>query len=71
MTGPTAPSYLTVYPSDVSLPNTANLNFNAGQTIPNLVMVKVGVADGKVKIFNFSGQTNVIFDVAGYFGPVP
>jgi hypothetical protein len=32
------------------------------------VIVKVG-SDGKVKIRNNSGQTHVIFDVVGYFGP--
>ena len=67
-TEPTAPSHLTVYPSDAALPLASNLNFVTGQTVPNLVMVKVG-ADGKVNIRNNSGSTHVIFDVVGYFGP--
>ena len=72
VTEPTAPSHLTVYTSDAGLPDPAsNLNFVAGQTVPNLVVVKVGVADGKVKVYNFSGQTHVIFDVVGYFAPPP
>ncbi len=72
VTEPTQPSYLTVYPSDVaSAPLASNLNFVGGQTVPNLVMVKVGAGDGKVKAFNAVGQTHVIFDVVGYFGPVP
>lgn len=72
VTEPTSGSYLTVYPSDVGSPPLAsNLNFSVGQTIPNLVMVKVGAADGKVKIFNCCGQVHVVFDVVGYFAPVP
>src|SRR6266508_1339277 len=70
VTEPTAPSHLTVYPSDVPPPNAANLNFVAGQTVPNLVVVKIG-GDGKVNIRNQSGFTHVIFDVAGYFAPAP
>ena len=69
VTEPTQPSHLTVYPSDVgSVPNAANLNFVGGQTVPNLVIVKVGV-DGQVKLFNNEGQVHAIFDVAGYFAP--
>ncbi|MEZ5143248.1 MAG: hypothetical protein R2726_12130 [Acidimicrobiales bacterium] len=35
---PTAPSHLTVWPSGAALPGSSNLNFVAGQTIPNLVV---------------------------------
>ena len=44
----------------------SNLNFVAGQTVPNLVMAKVG-ADGKVSIFNNLGTSHVIFDVVGWY----
>ena len=64
---PTAPSYLTVFPSDSPRPLASNLNFVAGQIVPNLVTVKVG-ADGKVKVYNNSGSTHVIFDVVGWYG---
>jgi len=68
VTDPTAGSYLTVYPSDaLSRPTASNLNFVAGQTVPNLVTVKVG-ADGNVKIYNAVGSTHVIFDVVGWYG---
>jgi len=70
VTSPTAPSYLTVFPSDVSPPTASNLNFVAGQTVPNLVIVKTG-ADGNVKVYNAAGQVHVIFDAVGFFGPVP
>jgi hypothetical protein len=69
VTGPTAPSYLTVYPSGLSRPVASNLNFSAGQTVPNLVIVKIGASDGNVKVYNAAGQTHVIFDAVGYFGP--
>ena len=66
VTEPTAASFLTVYPSGVERPLAANLNFVAGQTIPNLVIAKVG-ADGAVDIFNYAGSTHVVADVAGWF----
>jgi serine protease len=64
----TAPGFLTVYPADAaSAPNASNLNFTAGQVVPNLVSVKTSAA-GAVAIRNVSpGSTNVIADVAGYF----
>lgn len=70
VTGPTSAGFLTVYPSDSSRPLTSNLNFIAGETRPNLVTARVGV-DGKVRIYNSSGQTHVVVDVFGYYGPVP
>jgi hypothetical protein len=36
VTEPTAGSHLTVYPTGVPRPLAANLNFSAGQTVPNL-----------------------------------
>jgi subtilisin family serine protease len=65
-TGGTAGSYLTVFPSDVSRPLASNLNFAAGQDIPNLVMVKLG-ADGSVGIYNAQGAVNVVADVVGWY----
>jgi hypothetical protein len=60
--------YLTVYPADApGAPTASNLNFVAGQVVPNLVAVKTSAA-GAVTVFNGSpGATNVIADVAGYF----
>ena len=64
---PTSSSYLTVFPSDSPKPLASNLNFVAGQIVPNLVIVKVGL-DGKVKVYNNSGSTDVIFDIVGWYG---
>jgi serine protease len=66
VTGPTAPSYLTIWPNGFALPNASSLNFVPGQTVPNLVVAPVG-ADGSVNIFNFAGTTEVIVDIVGLF----
>src|SRR5664280_1363935 len=63
---PAAAGYLTVWPSGTPQQETSNLNFQAGQNIPNLVIVPVG-ADGKIQLYNGSGGTvQLIADVAGY-----
>jgi hypothetical protein len=59
-------SYLTVYPTGTTRPLASNLNFVAGQTIPNMVIAKVGTG-GKVTLYNNLGSTVVIADVQGYF----
>jgi hypothetical protein len=68
VTEATAPSFLTVYPSDVARPLASNLNMVAGQTVANLVVVKVG-ATGEVRLANALGSTHVIADIVGYFAP--
>jgi hypothetical protein len=66
--GTTASSFLTVYPAGATRPTASNLNWKAGDTIPNLVTVKIGAA-GQVSIFNLTGNVHVIADVAGYYVP--
>lgn len=66
VTGGTANSFITIWPTGASKPQVSNVNFATGQTIPNQVTVKVG-ADGKVQLANAVGNVNVIFDVAGYY----
>ena len=63
-----ASSYLTVYPSGAQRPTASNLNFVAGQTIPNLVIVKVG-SGGRINIYNRFGCVDVVVDVVGWFAP--
>jgi hypothetical protein len=65
-TGATSGGFLTVYPDGGTRPLSSNLNFTAGETIPNLVTVPVG-SDGKVDIYNFSGNTDVVADLFGYY----
>ncbi len=67
VTNTTAASYLTVYPSGRQQPLASNLNWTAGETVPNLVEVALG-GRGSVTIYNAAGQTDVIFDVAGWVG---
>jgi subtilisin family serine protease len=63
---PTASNFLTVYPNGTARPDTSTINFVAGQTIPNMAIVKVG-ADGRIAIFNAQGSTQVVIDVVGWF----
>lgn len=68
VTQPQRDGFLTVYPDGVAKPNASNLNFSAGETVPNLVIVPVtnGVAD----FANTSGGTvHLVADLAGYFAP--
>jgi hypothetical protein len=65
-TGPTESGFLTVWPKDAPFPNASNLNFETGQTVPNLVLAKLG-AGGKVSMKNSAGNTHLIADVCGYF----
>ena len=63
---PSAPSYLTFYPSGVGRPLASNLNYGPGDVVPNLVQVGIG-GSGKVSIFNGAGAVNVVADLTGYF----
>ena len=66
VTQPTASSFLTAWPAGAARPLASNLNFVPGQTVPNLVVVKAG-AGGVVDLFNSTGSTHVVADVAGWF----
>src|SRR5581483_4054769 len=67
VTGPTSAGYLTVFPTGSTRPTASNLNFIAGQTVPNLVEVALGTG-GKVSFFNPLGSADVIADVQGWVG---
>jgi hypothetical protein len=67
VTEPTAPSFLTAWPAGVARPLASNLNYVAGQTVPNLVIVKVGDS-GRINLYNHAGTAHLIADVAGWFG---
>jgi hypothetical protein len=63
----TQPGYLTVWSGVGSAPNSSNLNYNPGATIPNLV---ISALDGSGNVALFNGSTaaqDVIVDVQGYF----
>ena len=65
VTDPAAAGYITVYPCGIDAPLASNVNFVAGQIIPNSVLAKIGT-NGDVCILN-SQPTNLIADVTGYF----
>lgn len=62
-------SFLTVYPTfvDGGRPLASNLNYGPGDTVANLVAVKLG-RDGKVTLYNAAGSTHAVADVAGWYG---
>jgi hypothetical protein len=57
--------FLTIHDSPTA-PDASNVNFRAGVNVPNLVFAKLA-ANGTVNVTNAIGNTDVIFDVAGYF----
>ena len=68
-TEPTAPGYLTAFPCDPELPNASNVNFVAGQTVPNMA---ISATDEFVRVCIFnSADTQWIVDVSGYFTDAP
>ena len=66
VTDTSASSFLRVYPSDAAA-QTSDLNWAAGTTIPNLVMVRLSQADGSVTIYNLTGAADVVADLNGCF----
>jgi len=67
VTDTTATSFLTVYPEGGSRPNSSNLNWPPGETVPNRVVVPVNPTTGQITVFNAFGKVDVIADVDGYF----
>ncbi|MGW2039940.1 PKD domain-containing protein [Streptomyces virginiae] len=64
---PRSGGHITAYPSGTEQPTTSNVNFVAGQTVPNMTIVPVG-ADGYVELVNRSyGDVDLLADVTGYF----
>ena len=60
-----AAGYLTVYPCGSPRPTASNLNYTAGSTVANAVIVKVGT-NGQICIYNQSA-THLLADINGYF----
>jgi hypothetical protein len=64
-TNTTSWGFLSAWPAGAPQPASSNLNFLGGQTVPNLVMLKLG-AGGQLSIANGPGSAHVILDVMGY-----
>ena len=65
VTEPVADGFATIYPCGIDTPLASNVNFVAGQTVPNAVVAKIGTG-GDVCVYN-SQPTHLIADVTGYF----
>ncbi len=65
VTGTDRSGYLSIYPG-ANRPTVSSLNWNAGQTVPNMVTATLGQT-GTVTLYNSSGSTNVIVDVEGWY----
>jgi hypothetical protein len=64
---PTSAGYLEVYPTGAAPSSpTSNVNFVAGETVPNLVTVPLS-STGGISVLNSAGTTAVDVDVEGYY----
>lgn len=65
--GPAAPGYVSMTTNGAGKPTTSVLNFAAQQSVSNTAIVPVG-ADGKVRLYNFSGGAiKLQATVTGYY----
>lgn len=69
VTEPDADGYLTVWPCGQPQPLASNLNYTTGETIPNLVIAKLG--SGGTVCFAGQATTHIVADVNGWFAPSP
>ena len=67
-TDTTSYGLLTAFPAGSPKPTASNLNWERGQTVPNLVTVQIG-AGGAIDLANDLGSANVIVDLVGYYVP--
>jgi hypothetical protein len=65
VTDPAGAGFVTVYPCRDTPPTASNLNYVAGQTVPNAVMTAVG--DGGAVCLFTKAPTHLVVDVAGWF----
>ncbi|MBA3321310.1 MAG: hypothetical protein H0T45_07660, partial [Pyrinomonadaceae bacterium] len=59
--------FVTLYPSGMARPTASNLNYVAGEVVPNQFVVGLG-GDGAFRIYS-TAETNFIVDIAGFFAP--
>jgi hypothetical protein len=69
---PSADGVVATWPNGQPRPSVSNMNFVAGQTIPNAFTVGLGT-DGKFRVILYSGTAaataHFIVDVVGYYAP--
>jgi hypothetical protein len=66
---PSAPGFLTVFPTGASMPLASNIDYVGGEVVPNLVEVGIGTS-GQVSFYS-SSRTDLVVDVEGYASPTP
>jgi hypothetical protein len=62
---PDSAGFVTVYPCDVERPLASNVNYVAGQIVPNGVIAPVS-ANGEVCVYSLA-NTDIVADLAGWF----
>ena len=67
VTEPESPGYLRMTPTGQPPATTSNVNFVAGDTIPNLVICRLGTK-GKITLTGVGQGMHAVADVFGYFG---
>jgi hypothetical protein len=65
--GPSGGGFATLWPNGQSRPPVSNLNYVAGQVVPNSFTVKLDDA-GKFRIYS-TATTHFIVDITGYYAP--
>jgi hypothetical protein len=64
VTNPSKAGFVTLYPCAQVWPGTSNLNFEAGESMPNLTLTRIGV-NGCLRLYN-DVAADAIVDVVGY-----
>ena len=67
---PSRSTFVTAYPTGSARPVASNLNPAAGSIVPNFVVVKVGDL-GRIDLYNETGSTDLLADIAGYYTDDP
>jgi hypothetical protein len=67
VTGALGSGFITLFPNDQPRPPVSNLNYSAGQTVPNAFTVGLG-SGGQFRVYSLAG-THFIVDLTGYFAP--
>jgi hypothetical protein len=65
-TNTTAASFFTVYPAGGAQPTASDVNWSAGQIVPNLTVATLS-STGAVDVYNHAGSADLVIDAFGYF----
>ena len=65
---PTAQGFITAYPTGAALPVASNINYVAGEVVPNLVEVGIGTVGTSRS--SLASPSDLVVDVEGYTAPI-